>query len=248
MERSFTIGQVSDILEIPPATLRFWEDKGLLKVHKGSNRYRRYTAQDLIQIAGIVFLRNLGIPVAKVQELENYSLEEYVQHIHILQKQLEEKLLSYQTMYQHAQHQEKNLLEVQRLQKHFGEIEDLPFQAIEKFDFLEQNKLLRYIKNPSHYVRYFDSSDMSSETRCIIMEHPDSYTTPFWTKKSSSQFVTILIREKVDQNYSSDIEDSLALLRRRYHIGDILAQYLITANDGGERIDFLKGFVEILPD
>ncbi len=126
MERSFTIGQVSNILGVPPATLRFWEEKGLLKVRKSENRYRRYTAQDLIQIADVMFFRNLGIPVSKMQELEHYSLEECSQHIKLLQTHLEDKILSYQTMYQHALTQSKNLMEVQRLQQNFGQFEEIP--------------------------------------------------------------------------------------------------------------------------
>lgn len=248
MESSFTIGQVSNILGISSPTLRFWEEKGLFKVHKSDNQYRRYTVQDLVHIADIVFFRNLGIPVSKVQELENYSLEEYAQHMATLQKQLTEKIASYQTMCRHAQNQEQNLLEVQRLQHCFGQIEELPFQSIEKFDFLEQNKLLRYIKNPSCYVRYFDSSNMNSETRCIMVDDTAPNAHPFWSKKPCSRFATILIRENIDQNYQSDIEDSLARLRQQFRTGDILAQYLITANDQGEHIDFLKGFVEILPN
>lgn len=248
MERTFTIGQVSTILGVPTATLRFWEEKGLLKVQKSENRYRKYTVQDLIQIADVMFFRNLGIPVAKMQELENYSLEEYAQHIQVQKKQLEEKILSYQTMYQHALMQSKNLMEVQRLQQNFGQFEDIPFRAVERFDFLEQDKLLRYIQNPSCYVRYFDSRDMSTETRCITVDEKEPSAQPKWQKKPNSRFVTILIREKVNQNYVSDIEDSLSKLKETFHIGDILAQYLTTANDDGERTDFLKGFVEVLPD
>lgn len=248
MERSFTIGQVSNILGVPTATLRFWEEKGLLQVKKSKNRYRRYTAQNLIQIADVVFFRNLGIPVAKMHELENYSLDEYTQHMQSLQKQLEEKILNYQTMYQHALTQTANLEEVHRLQQHFGQFEEIPFQAVERFDFLEQDKLLRYIQNPSCYVRYFDSQDLSSETRCIMVDKADASGRLKWEKKPDSRFVTILIREKVDQDYVSDIEESLAKLQQTFRTGEVLAQYLISANDSGERIDFLKGYVEVLPD
>lgn len=247
-ENSFTIGQVSDMLGIPPATLRFWEEKGLLSVQKSKNRYRRYTAHDLIQIADVMFFRSLGIPIAEMQELEtSYSLAEHAQHIKALQNQLEAKILSYQTMYQHAQIQAKNLMEVQRLQQHFGQFETIPFHAVEPFDLLEQDKLLRYIQNPSCYVRYFDSQDMSTETRCIITEETDPAAHFKWVKNPNSRFVTILIREKVNQSYASDIEDSLVRLQQTFRTGDILAQYLMTANDAGERIDFLKGFVEVFP-
>ena len=35
MEELFTIGEVARLLDVPTATLRFWEEKGLFSVEKG---------------------------------------------------------------------------------------------------------------------------------------------------------------------------------------------------------------------
>ena len=68
-----------------------------------------------------------------------------------------------------------------------------------------------------------------------------------WEKSSDSRFVTFLIREKVDQNYESDVTQTLAYLQRRYHTGHLLARYLLSAEEDGVRMDYLKAYLEIWP-
>ena len=42
MEDIFSIGEVSKLLDVPAATIRFWEQEGLLSPRKEANRYRAY--------------------------------------------------------------------------------------------------------------------------------------------------------------------------------------------------------------
>ena len=63
IKQSFSIGEIAELLNIPTSTLRFWEKKGLFSIPKSDNRYRMYSYLDLIQIADIIFYRNLGVPV-----------------------------------------------------------------------------------------------------------------------------------------------------------------------------------------
>lgn len=47
MEDIFSIGEVSRLLEVPAATIRFWEQEGLISPQKGANRYRVYGPREL---------------------------------------------------------------------------------------------------------------------------------------------------------------------------------------------------------
>lgn len=94
-------------------------------------------------------------------------------------------------------------------------------------------------------MRYFDSRDLSTETRCIILP-PDSGEGPLWTRPERGTFLTFLIRELVHHDYRSDVEEKLAVVQRRYRTGKLLAQYLLTAMEGGELTDYLKAYVEVL--
>lgn len=77
MEDIFSIGEVSRLLEVPAATIRFWEQEGLISPCKGANRYRAYGPRELAEIADVIFLRSSGVPVKKILQLRRFDLEQY---------------------------------------------------------------------------------------------------------------------------------------------------------------------------
>ncbi|MFR8015665.1 MAG: MerR family transcriptional regulator [Clostridiaceae bacterium] len=64
-KKNLTIGEISEILNITPSTLRFWEKENLFHVSKKSNHYRTYTNTDLkSSMADIICIRScLELPV-----------------------------------------------------------------------------------------------------------------------------------------------------------------------------------------
>ncbi|MBK8620302.1 MAG: MerR family transcriptional regulator [Saprospiraceae bacterium] len=53
----FTIGEVSDILQIPASMIRYWENEfDVLKPHKNSKGDRRYTKSDIGKLQNIYHL------------------------------------------------------------------------------------------------------------------------------------------------------------------------------------------------
>lgn len=79
MEKMFSIGELSRLLDVPTATLRFWESQGLFSVSKGDNRYRRYSLQDVIRVADIMFYRGLGVSIKEIRQTQTRTLEEHRQ-------------------------------------------------------------------------------------------------------------------------------------------------------------------------
>ena len=57
--------------------------------------------------------------------------------------------------------------------------------------------------------------------------------------------MTFLIRERVDRDYRSDVWEAVNEVRTQHRTGILLAQYLLTAVEQGERTDFLKGYIQI---
>ena len=77
MEDIFSIGEVSKLLDVPAATIRFWEQEGLLSPRKEANRYRAYGPRELAEIADVVFLRSTGVPVKRILQMRSFDLEQY---------------------------------------------------------------------------------------------------------------------------------------------------------------------------
>ena len=246
MEKMFSIGELSRLLGIPAATLRFWESQGLFSVSKGDNRYRRYSLQDVIRVADIMFYRGLGVSIKEIRQTQTRTLAEHRQSLHQLQQELSRALAAYEAMCQRTLRQQRMLTQVEQLLQARDQEEPVPFDAVAPFDYHEGDKLLQYTQDPSCYVRFFDTQDMSSERRGIITTK-ESGQPLLWEKPPKSRFVTFLIREKVDRDYESDVGYHLMRLSAQYRTGVLLAQYLLTATEDGQRTDYLKGYLEVFP-
>jgi DNA-binding transcriptional MerR regulator len=69
-ERLFTIGEMADISEIPPITLRYYDKIGLLKPDSVNpeNKYRYYSKDQLIFILMIRYYKRLGFTLKDIKE------------------------------------------------------------------------------------------------------------------------------------------------------------------------------------
>ncbi|OAK75531.1 MerR family transcriptional regulator [Lederbergia galactosidilytica] len=66
----YTIGQVAKFLGVSRDTLKFYEEKGLVKPRQDhGNGYRKYNHFDIYDITTVNFYRELDIEVRKIQEL-----------------------------------------------------------------------------------------------------------------------------------------------------------------------------------
>ena len=246
MEDIFSIGGVSRLLEVPAATIRFWEQEGLISPCKGANRYRASGPRELAEIADVIFLRSSGVPVKKILQLRSFDLEQYQGGLRQMEEHMQRHLDTCQRICGQIQKQMANTQEILRLQREPYQPEEVPFEKIARFDFHEQEKLRRYSSDPTLYVRYFDTRDMSgTETRCIVMPPEASGPDLCWERSTGGTFLTFLIREQVDRDYRSDVWESVKEVQKRRRTGILLAQYLLTAVEQDERTDFLKGYIQV---
>ncbi|GGH76140.1 DNA-binding transcriptional MerR regulator/effector-binding domain-containing protein [Pullulanibacillus pueri] len=109
MAKSFQIGEIAKIFNIPQSTLRYYDQIGLFRPNHSDpeSHYRYYTTEQFVLLDTILFLRKLGIPVGHIQKhmatrsLENTrmlfqkQLEKVKSEIHTLEsaaKKLEQKI------------------------------------------------------------------------------------------------------------------------------------------------------------
>lgn len=87
------INEVEKLLNIPRATIRFYEKEGLLSPQRKENAYRDYSDADVELLKKIIVLRKIGIPVEVIKQVlgDDLSLQEAVcQNISALQEQIQE--------------------------------------------------------------------------------------------------------------------------------------------------------------
>lgn len=87
------INEVEKILDIPKATIRFYEKEGLLSPQRNENSYREYSQADVERLKKIIVLRKIGIPVDAIKQVlsDSMGLQEAVaDNLNVLQEQIKE--------------------------------------------------------------------------------------------------------------------------------------------------------------
>jgi DNA-binding transcriptional MerR regulator len=85
----YKVQEVAKIAGVSVRTLHHYDSIGLLKPSNiGSNRYRYYNDEDLKLLQNILFFKELGFPLKKIQEIAAEGLDEHyalTQHIKFLE-------------------------------------------------------------------------------------------------------------------------------------------------------------------
>ncbi len=87
-----TIKEVEQYLEVPRATVRFYEKEGLIHPQRGENGYREYSDEDVQNLKKIIILRKLGLSVADIEDVLDGArpmCEVVADNINNLEKQIE---------------------------------------------------------------------------------------------------------------------------------------------------------------
>ena len=88
-----TIKELEQELEIPRATIRFYEKEQLISPKRNDNSYREYSEEDVKLLKKIIILRKIGLPVSDIKNLldGNFSLQPLLEkNISELQNQIKE--------------------------------------------------------------------------------------------------------------------------------------------------------------
>lgn len=88
-----TIKEVEQHLEVPRATVRFYEKEGLINPQRGENGYREYSEEDVTRLREIVIFRKLGMSITDIEDVLDGAKplsEAVAENIMNLEKQIEE--------------------------------------------------------------------------------------------------------------------------------------------------------------
>lgn len=67
--RPHLIGELAERFGVTLRTLRFWEEKGLIRPQRERDRARSYSAEDVARIAYVVDARRVGFSVDEIRDL-----------------------------------------------------------------------------------------------------------------------------------------------------------------------------------
>ncbi|NCB63074.1 MAG: MerR family transcriptional regulator [Clostridia bacterium] len=76
MKDFYKINELAKLFSLHPDTLRYYEEKGLLRPVRGENNYRTYGIQDICTLNIIRSLRDLGMPISAIRDyLESRTVD-----------------------------------------------------------------------------------------------------------------------------------------------------------------------------
>ncbi|ENG7498511.1 MerR family transcriptional regulator [Listeria monocytogenes] len=68
---SFSIGEFSELVDIPSSTLRFYEKEGLITPERDKNNLRTYSEEDANWLKFLLHLKGAGL---SIEELKQYNI------------------------------------------------------------------------------------------------------------------------------------------------------------------------------
>ncbi len=105
-----TIKEVEQRLEVPRATIRFYEKEGLINPQRGENGYREYSEEDVQRLRKIIVFRKLGMSVTDIEDVLDGAKplsEAVTENIINLEKQIEELQGALKVCYKLQEEQEE---------------------------------------------------------------------------------------------------------------------------------------------
>ncbi len=95
MKSEITISELARLMNVSVHQIRYFEEKGVLQpAYTDNNQYRMYCIDQVYQLAHILLLRRMGVPVQSVKEcMTSYSTEQYRQLLHHSLREVDAELL-----------------------------------------------------------------------------------------------------------------------------------------------------------
>ncbi|SCW33263.1 DNA-binding transcriptional regulator, MerR family [Paenibacillus tianmuensis] len=102
MKSEITISELAKLMNVSVHQIRYFEEKGVLQpAYTDNNQYRMYGIEQVYQLAHILLLRKLGVPVHSIKEyMTSYSADQYRQLLHHSLREVDAELQRLQELHQ----------------------------------------------------------------------------------------------------------------------------------------------------
>ncbi|QNG05634.1 MerR family transcriptional regulator [Enterococcus hirae] len=248
MPKLYTIGEVSELLNVPKSTIRFWDEQGLIhSLRHEENGYRMFNIDDIFQIYDINFYRKLDVPIKQMKNLYGKTIEEHYATIAETEQRIKQEKISLQKKHEEIlarKEQLKLMIDNRGITK-----ETIPFAAIVIVDSDDILDSKAYLENYASFGGYFDFS-LSDEMIYGFCTDQTSATIPLskivWYNQPGKTYHLFLLQVEVNHTEKNNIEEvRLTLAQRGYQTGNVIGQYLLTKQtEEGVYHEYYLGWIE----
>ncbi len=149
MNRKNNISQVADLFHIAPSSLRYWDEKGLLRFERNEdNQYRVPSFQTLMDLCDVLLYRSLSLPLKKIGELPEMSLEELSTTLKESQEQLELRIRQWSDSLPKIRSKLEMIHRLEELRALPFTVEELALPAVCRLSFEDPRMIELYVNDP----------------------------------------------------------------------------------------------------
>lgn len=265
MNKTWSIGEIANLFDISPETLRYYEKAGIISVAKNKiNGYRNYTYEDLVILMDILFFRNLDVSLKDIDEIiKTKNLEEITTILKAKQQLLARKLNEIQ---QQQEILSQVVAQYENSIEHLGQFKlvstpNFSFKIMGRDDndlFTIINNLKKIEKKPMHIIDYLllipekdlqQNANFKSTHFGILVNNAnhkliDSLKSLGLTLMEEGEYLHTIL----STNYSVDanatlIEAKTWLNNNHYHIaGPLYGHYIASCHS--KQLDFYEIWIK----
>ncbi len=244
MKNTFSIGEISELLNIPKSTLRYWESEGLIQRKRDDdNNYRQYSPGSVYTISDLAHYRCLRMSIEEMKKLPKLSPHELEASLSDLNHNLDEKLQELYTAKAYIMKKTEYIKEFHRLneQEYLREIPD--YNCIYDFSIEDNQAWAIYIKDQYQSILLYNELRGCVETGLAIPTSGNH--TKLWEKDTSATYFSFILKVPYSNPSIADFLPHMDQLSKQgYHVTNLFARYLFSACDG-QYYDYYKAFAEI---
>lgn len=244
MKKTFSIGEISELLNIPKSTLRYWEGVGLVDLPRDDiNNYRTYNTGAVYTISDLAHYRRLRMALQDMKKLPKLSPGELAETLENLDQNLEQQLKELHTAKAFINRKMHCINEYKRLISNQYQ-EELPdYDSIYSFSVDDTQAWSVYIKDQYQSILLYDIQQNRIEAGLLVptSEQPQK----IWSRNDQAMYLTFILKVSYSDPSPQDFLPHVDYLKASgYHTDKIFARYLFSACDE-KYYDYYQAYAEL---
>ncbi|PXV84891.1 MerR family transcriptional regulator [Lachnotalea glycerini] len=246
MKQPLSIGEISQLLNVPKSTLRYWDSENLIDLTRNDvNNYREYSRHTLIALSDMVYYRSLNMPLKEMKRLKAVTPKDLKDSLIALDKNLENEIDRLLKSKAELKKRMININTYMEIVNRPYQQEAIDFKVLYSFDYQNPEAWSECISDQYENLIYYDN-----DTSCPQIGMTKAFSTKsrlLWKEKDKNQsYITFPLAVGYGNPTREDFLPHIDILKSMgYETGKIFGRYLFSAFDK-KHCDFYKGFVEII--
>ncbi len=244
MKNTFTIGEISRLLNIPKSTIRYWESEGLINLPRDNvNNYRKYNHGSIYTISDLAHFRCLRMSLHEMKILPRLSPNELADSLKELESDLDQKLQELYTAKEYINKKKECIKEYNQMLEHQYEEEEPDYDRVYTFSVDDTEAWSIYIKDQYQSVLLYIPLDKKIETGLAVTTTENQEV--LWMINKKSKYLSFVLKVDYSNPSIDAFQPHLEYFETKgYQVSNIFARYLFSACDG-KYYDYYKAYAEI---